>query len=42
MASQDKLTREQTLFTEIKTYDCVDENNIAFTNYNSNSSIAHL
>jgi len=36
MASQDKLTREQTLFTEIKTYDCVDENNIAFTNYNSN------
>jgi hypothetical protein len=36
MASQDKLTREQTLFTEIKTYDCIDENNIAFTNYNSN------
>lgn len=36
MASQDKLTREQALFTEIKTYECVDENNIAFTNYNSN------
>ena len=36
MASQAKLTREETLLAEIKTYDCVDENNIAFTNYNSN------
>lgn len=36
MASQDKLTREQTLLAEIKNYNCVDENNIAFTNYNSN------
>jgi hypothetical protein len=36
MASQVKLTREQTLFAEIKNYDCVDENNIAFTNYNNN------
>ena len=36
MASQVKLTREQALFTEIKNHDCVDENNIAFTNYNNN------
>ena len=36
MASQAKLTREETLLAEIKNYNCVDENNIAFTNYNSN------
>lgn len=36
MASQAKLNREQTLLAEIKNYNCVDENNIAFTNYNSN------
>lgn len=36
MASQVKLAREQTLFAEIKNYDCVDKNNIAFTNYNNN------
>jgi len=36
MASQAKLTREETLLAEIKNYNCVDENNITFTNYNSN------
>ena len=36
MASQAKLTREETLLAEIKNYDCVVENNRVFTNYNSN------
>ena len=36
MASQAKLTREETLLAEIKNYNCVDENNRVFTNYNSN------
>ena len=36
MASQAKLNREQTLLAEIKNYTCFGENNIAFTNYNSN------
>ena len=38
MNLQDKLKREQTLFTSIKDSPCIDGDNTALTNYNNNKN----